>query len=288
MMMRLLALMIVLSLPAATARAAEDDEDAAQPEDLAAIVEAVRLSLVEVEFTLRPHNGQVPDAPGRHAEWDRRYASDPQRIIDEQRPYVAPGFVLSTTEVLTGDPMIHPRFVERIAVRIGDELIDATPAAYGAAEPALVLELAEPVGDSRALAFDAAAEGPLFAVSYRPGNADLCTAVRRLPTALSVSHGGRIVRPAPASSLITAADGTPVGLTLDGWLPPDDTWRGSPLQWPMISAADLDAAQQRLRAAFAGSAGRVALSFRSPKTGSDARTRYRRRDDDDAPTEMNT
>ncbi len=283
MMMRLLAVMLTGALLAGPVRA--DDDATTQPEDLAAVVEAVRLSLVDVEFTLRTHNGRTPTAAGRHGGWSSR--TDLEAVIDEQRPYLEPGFVLSTTEVLMPDPMIHPRFIERIAVRVGDKLIDAKPAAYGLADSAVMLKLAEPVDEARVLRFDVAADGPLFAVTYSPGRAHFATGVQRLPTSLSVTHGGRVYRPAVGESLITAADGTPVGMCMNGWLPPDDTWRGSPTGWPMISAADLAAAQKRLEAAFARSVGRVGLSFRSPKKGGDAFARYDQ-PDDETPTEMNT
>ena len=67
--------------------------------------------------------------------------SDPVR---EERPLEIGGFLISDTEVVLEDPMIHPRFVEGIAVRFGDDLVKARPAAYARNQDAVILELERP------------------------------------------------------------------------------------------------------------------------------------------------
>jgi hypothetical protein len=70
------------------------------------------------------------------------------------------------------------------------------------------------------------------------------------------------------SGLVVDKNGTPVGVSTAADMKADDSWKGSPLQWPQISAADMAQSLKTLDARTAKSIVKVMLNFRSPKNGS--------------------
>ncbi len=126
------------------------DADKEKPTTLAdnlAIAEAVAPSLVRVEYTLQYDKGEPPGAGGggiRISRYTGRYGRyGAERVIMEERPLENPGFLLSPTKVVCPDVMVHPRFIKDIAVRFGDQVVKAKPAAFAKGQIALFLDLAE-------------------------------------------------------------------------------------------------------------------------------------------------
>ena len=78
-------------------------------------------------------------------------------LVSEERPLELPGLLLSPTQVLCPDLIIHPRFVKGIAVRYGDQLVGATASAYARGQTAVFLQLAQPLRDAKPLTFDPSA-----------------------------------------------------------------------------------------------------------------------------------
>ena len=66
-----------------------------------------------------------------------------------------------------------------------------------------------------------------------------------------------MIRPAAAVGILPSA----------GPVPADDTWKGSPMKWPMISAADMEKTLTALDAKATKGIVKVMLNFRSPKGG---------------------
>ncbi len=66
--------------------------------------------------------------------------------------------------------------------------------------------------------------------------------------------------PAPGASLLTDEKGVPVGLSLDGELPIDDSWKGSPLKWKFYTIPEREALLKKAEQGVV----RVTLQFRSP------------------------
>ena len=73
----------------------------------------------------------------------------------------------------------------------------------------------------------------------------------------------------------------PVALSLDGELPIDDSWKGSPLAWKFYTVAEREALVKKAEQGVV----RVTLQFRSPST--DAGTRRLSSSEDEFATEMN-
>ncbi|MBN1512706.1 MAG: hypothetical protein JXB13_11890, partial [Phycisphaerae bacterium] len=246
-------------------------------------------AFVRVEYTLKYDQGDEPTAAG----WRERcphcgsYHSfyDGAKYVREKRPYETSGLLLTPTQVLTLDPQIHPRFVERIAVRRGDRLVEATVAAYPHRENALLLALEESLADAAPLEFAADRPEPWYAVTYQLGEAEWLTCVQPVPKSVMVREAGPAVRPVPPACLIVDGTGAPVGVPMSGELPVDGSWKGSPLDWPSWSAAEMTAVLGTVQDAFSHGLLHTTLTFRSPKMDEGSPSfRWRRNQNDQATT----
>lgn len=251
-------------LAGACCGAAGQDESAET--DAAALIEAVRGSAVRVEHTLRYHNGEAPEAeymswPYQRAEGDLEgnWAS----LIRQERPDVRMGFVIGPDRVVISDPLVHDRFVERVAVRVGDRVVGATAEARATRENALLLRLDEPI-DVPPLDFDPGAPGPYSAVWARYGNGEWWFAANGIAGSVHTSLGGEARHGVAWPSVLVGEDGTPVSMTFDGGLEFDGSWREAPADWAWVSDEAMRRAVSRVEEVSASGLPRVELRFRSP------------------------
>ncbi|MCX5647712.1 MAG: PDZ domain-containing protein [Planctomycetota bacterium] len=276
----------VLVLVASSALAAGPEE--ASPADFVAVAGQVAPSLVRVEYTLRPDKGEDPVAGGytRAACPVNPYSAfDADAPVREERPLEVEGFLLEPALVLSPDPMIHPRFIESIAVRFGDQVVPAKPVRYAHDQNALFLQLENPLAGAKPLAFDAEAKAPFLAVTYGYGDEGWTVGVSPIGSEVSVTETGLKVRGVPLCCLIVTEKGQPVGMSLSGTLPVDDSWKGPPEKWPTLSADEVASLADKVAKRADQAVLRVQLGFRSPKKEEGGRAQYSRGGDDDQATE---
>ena len=280
MNMRIAAPAAALTLLAALAFAGEEP---VTPAAQAALAEALSPSLARVEYTLTMDKGDEPEGHG----WSKRCPNCGSyhgggaggNLIRDQRPLELGGFAVAANQVIIPDPLIHPRFVKAIAVRQGDQTVGARVAGYFRDQNALLLETAGPLKEAKALAFEAGKPGPYFAVGHGRENGVWQTTVQPLAGNVAVS-GGRKFLAAPSSCLIVDRAGTPVALVMKEELPLDDSWKGSPLKWAMLSTEEMTGQLTELEKRAGAGLLRVKLNFRSPKKDSGGRFRMRSDDED--------
>ncbi len=283
---------LVLCLGSATTQAEQKPQEKVPADKMLAVADAVADSLVRVEYTLKMDKGEAPAAAGwsyRCPHCSNWHAFDAGGVIGEERPFEVGGLLLTPTLVVTSDPLMHPRFVESIAVRFGEQVVEAKPAGVARSQNAIFLELAEPLAGAKPLAFDAEKEGPYLAVTHARAGGLWSTNVQPMGSELTVRETGRRFAPGVSGSLIVAADGTPVGVCMREDLPLDDSWKGSPADWPRVSADEMKGLIERLDEVSRRGIVRVDLSFRSPRQQPEANPyRYARhhRQEDNA-TERN-
>jgi serine protease Do len=246
--------------------------------DLSAAAGAVTPSLVRVEYSLKYDKGEPPRAGGWvHVGMNERGREgfDAEASVLEERPMEVAGFLVGPTRVVTADPMIHPRFVQGVAVRFGDDVVKAKTVAYAANQAAVFLELERPLKSAKPLVFDAARKGPYFAVSYFFDGIAWCVTVDGMPSGVLVEQPDRRRHATILDALIVDKAGTPVGLTMAEDVPADGSWKGAPTAWPVKSAAELEKmladTQQRTEVGLL----RVTLHFRSPPKDSSRSSMYR-------------
>lgn len=294
--MRKLILLLVLTLVPATALAAADEkkkeeEKPLTPAERVAIIKAVRPSLVRVEYTLKVDNGE---APGYYASFQpmsarryRSYSGYGSELIDEERPLETSGLLLSPTTVLTHEQqVIHPRFIRKIAVRFGDELVPAQIAAYGQEQAVLFLKLEKPLKGARALEFKPDAEPPFQGVRYYRQGIQWRVSIGEVPKDLGISvtlaDPERPFQALPPGVLIVDKKGTPVGMTTLDEIPADDSWKGPPLQWPTLTEGQMEEALSGIEKTVKVGMPRVTLYYRSARktAGGTGYSRYYSRGDD--------
>ena len=264
-----------------------------------AIINAVSPSIAHVEYTLQYDKGEGPNLQGRFGMprfgfgGPRGYYGETNQYIKEERPMESQGFLVGPTKVVVSDLMVHPRFIKKIEVRFGEDLVAAKTAAYAKDRPAMMLELARPFKGAEPMKFNAKAERPYLSVNYFKRDAVWTvnvgggTAFEEAKTVALTEHG-KLYSPGSMDYLITDRKGAAVAIGMKTEGPLDDSWKGSPLGWPWIDAQRMD---DMLKAAQRNADGcllRVKLNFRSPrkKTGAD-RWRYRRDDGRGSETERN-
>ncbi len=260
------------------------------PADKAVLADAVSASLVKVEYTVQYDKGEAPHAEGyaQRCPYCGQYHSQSiEHLISEERPLEAPGFLISPARVVTPDIIVHPRFIKSIAVRQGDQVIPASVSAYAQRQNAVFLELDKPLEGAKPLDFTAPSGPPYFAVTYGVSNAQWTTTVQSIPAGTAVSEDGPRFAPVPSHCLIVSADGQPAGVSMIDELPLDDSWQGSPADWPVVSAEDMTKALADLEAKAEKALLRVSLSFRSPKKSAREMMYSRYGAEEDESTERN-
>ncbi len=282
---------VVWLLAAAICVSAFGAEDKVTEQDQLAIVRKVSKSLVRVEFTLRFDKGQAPNVFG----WAERCPNcggfhsvgNGEELIKQERPLETEGLLLAPGHVLASDPLIHPRFLEKIDVRYADAVVGAQIKSFCKNENAVILELAQPLDGAEPIQFDAAKSEPYFIVSYARANGAWTTSVKPMGGLLAARESGDSFIAIEGQGLIVSKDGTGVAYTTTGELALDDAWKKSPLDWPAYSAQEMNDLLQRLDKKAAAGLLRATLNFRSPKVNN-KRDRYMTDDDQGNVTEMDT
>ena len=258
--------MTVFALLAAASVARGQDLSAAE---IAAAVEAVAPSLVRVEYTLRYDKGEEP----RAGAWVQggcpvrgRDTLEAEAAVNEERPLELGAFLVAPNRVVAPDPMIHPRFVESIAVRFRDDLVKARPVAYARDQAAVILELERPLKGARPLAFDPKRKVPYLAVTYEFRDGAWTAAVDGAPTGLLAREPNRRTAPAVMNAAIVDKTGAAVALSMNDEMAADDSWKVSPLAWPAYSAEELAKMLADIQERCTASLLCATLYFRSPRS----------------------
>jgi serine protease Do len=263
------------------------------PEKLA-IIKGFRSSVVRVAYTLKYDKGESPNIGGWGGGYNYccsgnsfgRFHGDDGDVIEQERPYETPGYILSPTKIVAPDMQIHPRFIKKIDVMFDDQTIPADISAYALDQEAVFLTLEKPLQNAKPLEFTPAAKPPYAAIGYSRDNGEWTFSFRCFSPDLSVTQSDRAFSSAPEGCLIANRKGKPVSLVMVDELPANDSWKGSPNDWATLSEEEMKKELDHLKDVFDKSVVRVTLQFRSPKKGSpdadDFRYRYMVCDGDDS------
>ncbi len=257
-----------LAVPAVTAAdatedAQEEEDDRSDEEKQLDVARAVADGLVVVQYHLQYDRGEDPVMYGSN---QGRYLS---AVIEQERPLEVAGFLVADDLVVTGDLIIHPRFIRSITVSFGDSVVDATPSAWAMDQSAMMLELASPLEGASPLEFDAEADQD-FGVVQRMIEGQWATLVSGVSTTTVVPEDGAPFSQFSESLLLVSEDGVPSGLSMtDRFDVGDMSWQGSPMGWDWLSADDMALALDDVQTLSENVLVRVQLSFRSPPQRAD-------------------
>ena len=261
------------------ASCAPSRETSHQADEYLAAAKAVAPSVVFVEYELKFDKGEARGEEG--------WSYDAERLIAQERPMELDGFLLEPTIVLTPDPMLHPRFIKSIRVRHGEERVGAEVAGYIIDYNAVLLRLAKPLDGTQPLVFDTEAKPPYFDVCYDLDEDGWTVEVSPFSRALSISESGQTFFQNWKYCAVTDKRGAPIGMPMGQRLPIDDSWKGSPLKWPAVTAAEMPRLLSHLENRTNSGLLRVKLDFRSPKTDGPGWMSFRMGEDDENATERN-
>jgi len=279
------------SMAALAALAATECVRAGDP-DPVQIAEALKNSIVRVEYTLQYDKGQPPAGTGimeRCPSCGEFHVDGGATVVSEERPLETAGYLLSPTRVLSVDQFLHPRFLGKTEVVLGGEAVAARPVAYAQRENAVILELDRPLRGGVPLKFDATKDGPWFAATCATLNGDWTTTVNPVSIGgLNVAGGQSPFSPVNDRGVIVTGQGVPVAMNLTGELAPGDAWKGSPEQWEWIAASQFAERTKKIEAVSNAGVLRARLDLRSPRVTDDPYSRWSYRDsnEDDESTEI--
>ncbi len=256
------------SAPSETAAKADDNTGTM------GIAEAVRPSFVRVEYTLQFDKGEAPHGSSlleRCPICGGEHGDIPEDATRDERPVVTSGILVAPNKVLTTEFLIHPRFVKSIHVRFGDQLVEATPAAFYKEQGATLLELTRDLKVAKPMVFDETRKGPYFAITYILCNGHWSFSVHPLNTSAALNDQKKFIAVANRG-LIVDKTGTGVGANYRQELALDGGWKGSPLQWPAYSASEMAGLLKRFEQQAEASILRATIDFRSPRNNGAARS----------------
>ncbi len=254
-----------------------DDKGAARE---AAIAKAVAPAIVQVEVKLKFDKGEEPYGGG----WGQRcpncgeyHTTAITGLVNDERPLEIAGFVVGADRVILADPMLQPRFIESVNIRVGEKLVPATLDKVFTTQRAIELKTASPLEGIAPLSFSASKGESLFAVVPNQTEGRWQYSVKGIAQSAAFDANGKRFVDSDSSSVVVDESGAPVTLAFGGALDPEGKWKAAPAEWPTATPAQVDEALKAIKKTTDAAILRVHLSFRSPKTGEDQNEAYRYR-----------
>lgn len=282
-------LLMILAISTATASFAAEDKPLTSVQR-AALADALKPSLVKVLITLRYDKGDEPECNGwmeRCPDCGRFHGMSASELVSEERPLEIGGYLVADTIVILPDPIIHPRFIEKMEVGFGDALVSAKTHAIAQNQKAMFLELSEPLQAAQPLTFQPSAAGPYLLVHYAKANGAWMMVLDSVGEAVTRMEDGLQFRAVSSDGLIINKDGVPVGMTMNHELSVDEAWKGSPLDWPVFTAEQMTSLLAQIQTMSEQTLLHATLKLRSPKAQS-PQQRYMDDDEEGSATEINT
>jgi hypothetical protein len=260
---------IILGVALAALLATSVRAQVSATDQAATVAKAIGPSLVRVEYTLQYDKGQIP----RGIAWVEKcpncgqvHGSNLEDFVREERPMQTAGFLLAPNLVVTEDIQMNSRFIKEINVRFGNQVVSAKFRSVAKENNAVLLALDQPLTTAKQMVFDRDAKPPYFTVTYIFENGSWQMGVKSFGGLLASPESEPAFVAGPPAGAVVDANGKAVGFCFDGELPVDSSWKGSPLDWQALSAAELQTLLSKLDSTSANALMRVQLSFRSPKS----------------------
>ncbi len=250
------------------------------------VVDAVGDCLVKVSVYPQYSEGRGPGDEGAHyfpglssgyfaGLLARRIDADAlNSALAQERPVEVSGFLVSSDRVVVQDFTVHPRFINRIEVEVAGKRYQAHTDAWSPRGQGRILRLERPVEGVTPLEFDAEAPGPYCNVGFMRQGPHWVTSVASVTPfsrSLVTDDTGRKRRNVRPNSLLVTTQGTPVALPMCSEVPPDDSWKGSPLEKELLRAADVKLMQEALVEKIDAGVALVSFRFRAPPKEDESR-----------------
>lgn len=256
----LAALCVGTALPAAQA------QEEASPK-LVDIAREVSPAIVITEWTLQYDAGDAPESGGwrsRCPSCGNYHVDAASSVLEEERPVEWPGFLVAADRLITSDPLVHPRFVKEIVVRVGDETRSASVSRVFSEQGAIELTLDEPV-EAGPLDFSTGGgDRPSFAVIPHQSDGRWIVTVKPIGSSVSLDGSDPKVTEVDQAAILVSAAGAPVTLNFSSAMPADGQPPAPPGEWTGLDRDGYDRKLADLEMLTKQAMPRIHLSFRSP------------------------
>jgi len=247
-------------------KGAEDDKPSAEKQ--VEMIDAAAPGFVVVEWTPQYDQGEAPQGFGG--------TYGVEQNMTDRRPVEVPGVLVADDLVITNDPQHERRFVKKVEVRFGDDVVPAAFDGVYVDQDLIRLKLDRPLKSARPLAFDAAADAePAFAAAGAGGamhggsGPDWLVAVEpytaRVARYLPFDGEPMTVLSLPQGTVLLDKDGQAITIAGRTRAEADADWKRPPAEWAFLDAEAYDKLLAEAGEAAAGGVRRVVLNFRSPK-----------------------
>ncbi len=234
------------------------------------MIKALTPGMAVVEYTLNYDKGQPPQ--GADVSYMCPNCSMPhtrqvgENLIREERPLEEAGFLIAAKIILTRDTSLEPRFIKSIRVRFEDQIISAKISGYATEHNAAFLELESAPKNIKPFKFTKSKEKPAFSLLHSQVNSLWSTSIQPFGGLISVTPSiSRDFMTTLPVCLIVDKKGNPQGIAMDGVMPIDDSWKGSPAKWKTMPIKKFNKHIKNLEDTVNNAIVRVSLNFRSPK-----------------------
>ncbi|MBL9148791.1 MAG: hypothetical protein JNM94_08880 [Phycisphaerae bacterium] len=240
----------------------------------AAIADALAPSMVRVEYSLKEDRGEFPGWLGVMVAGTGRAfpRASGEMLIEEERPLEVFGYLIAPDVVFAEDPEVASRFVSSIAVRYGNEVVNATPMAWAKDDAAVYLKLEKPLAGAKPLTFAAStpADAKLVAAHWAPGDGDWSLVVREASAFYDLESpdgAKRATLQREGSQLVVDAEGRAHGAYILTSTPANDARPADLNAWTKLDKAAMDTLLAGAKKTADNSVLQVSLTFRSPRKG---------------------
>ena len=285
--LRYVSIIVLLFVCSVIARAGDETSSATlSADEEKALGERLGRSIVYALFDLQSNMGETgcieglaqrcPNCGSFHG------AQNVAKLIRDERPLEVVGFLIDAETVVIRDPIVPERFIQSVRVRLGKETVPARIAYYGKEKPWLGLHLEKPLKSANPLVFHKKVADPYYFVSVTRPNTRWILSIRPFDSAFVTTEEGRCFRMLSVEGgLVVNREGIAVGFLPTAEVPPDDSWKGSPLESPCLTTDELNSLLANTQTLAERSLLATTLKFRSPKKEMGESWRYRRYSDDD-------
>ncbi|MCD6405311.1 MAG: hypothetical protein J7M19_05760 [Planctomycetes bacterium] len=270
-------LLALVCIAAPLAAAEAPDAKAAKAPDVKAINDSFDKSIVKVLYHLRYDQGVAPGQGYRPWRGGGNYSNEnsAREALQDERPLTSSGFLLAGDLVVTDDPMLEDRFISRIEVEASGKRYAAVPEKFALSNRGLFLRLEAPVEGGVAVKFDAEAEGPYYVVRRHWTSDDWSMELKPLEETFAIDKSGQQYAMSASGGLVATGSGVAVGAVMSRVRRVETPWKGSPLEWPTMDAAEFTAKLENIRQAAASGLLAVTIKLRLHTSRRDESYYYR-------------
>lgn len=228
---------------------------------------------VKVAYTMRYDNSEAPvsGVATRCPNCGNFHGGDAgEELMRQQRPLELPGWLVAPDRVLISDPLLTPRFIEKICVTQGKASVGATEAEYFLERNAIVLKLDKPFADAQALQFTGDKKREAYLATFTPVENEWQGGLQRYVRPTTVVEEAGAFLSENTFGVVLDAHGKPTRVAVPGRVTPEAA-TANYTDWEAVTPETVAQWRKTIESYMGASLCLITLHFRSPKASSEDR-----------------